>query len=67
MKEGIRSKIIDTDEHPRPDSTAEQLASLKPVFDAEGVVTAGRMTLVNVLLCTHVVVRTLNWSIFRAS
>ncbi len=42
MKEGIRSKTIDTDEHPRPDSTAEQLASLKPVFDAEGVVTAGR-------------------------
>ncbi len=50
MKEGIRSKIIDTDEHPRPDSTAEQLASLKPVFDAEGVVTAGKDTLVCTLL-----------------
>eukprot|EP01084_Bolivina_argentea_P316611 548856_1 len=41
VMEGIRSKTIDADEHPRPDSTAEQLASLKPVFDVEGVVTAG--------------------------
>jgi acetyl-CoA acyltransferase 2 len=29
------------DEHPRPDTTAEGLAKLKPVFSAQGVVTAG--------------------------
>jgi acetyl-CoA acyltransferase 2 len=29
------------DEHPRPDTTAEGLAKLKPVFKADGVVTAG--------------------------
>jgi acetyl-CoA acyltransferase 2 len=31
---------IDTDEHPRIDSTLESLARLKPVFSKEGVVTA---------------------------
>jgi acetyl-CoA acetyltransferase family protein len=29
------------DEHPRPDTTAEKLAKLKPVFKKDGVVTAG--------------------------
>jgi len=33
-------KVIDTDEHPRPETTMEQLAKLSPVFDKEGVVTA---------------------------
>ena len=31
---------VDTDEHPRPSTTLEQLAKLPPVFDKEGVVTA---------------------------
>lgn len=31
---------VDTDEHPRPESTIEQLAKLSPVFDKQGVVTA---------------------------
>lgn len=35
------TKMLDTDEHPRPDTTVEQLAKLPPVFDKEGVVTAG--------------------------
>lgn len=34
------TKVIDTDEHPRPDTTLEKLASLKPVFKKDGVVTA---------------------------
>ncbi|TWG07421.1 acetyl-CoA C-acetyltransferase [Saccharopolyspora dendranthemae] len=36
--------VVDTDEHPRPDTTAEQLAGLKPVLgknDPEATVTAG--------------------------
>ncbi|HVL81587.1 MAG TPA: acetyl-CoA C-acyltransferase, partial [Actinomycetota bacterium] len=32
---------VDTDDGPRPDSTYERLASLKPVFKDDGVVTAG--------------------------
>jgi acetyl-CoA acyltransferase len=36
-----RSKIADTDEGPRPDSSAETLGKLKTVFAARGSVTAG--------------------------
>jgi acetyl-CoA acetyltransferase family protein len=32
---------LDRDEHPRPETTAEVLAKLKPVFKKDGVVTAG--------------------------
>ncbi|KKK37212.1 acetyl-CoA acetyltransferase [Mesobacillus campisalis] len=35
------STLIETDEHPRPDTTLEKLAKLKPVFRKEGTVTAG--------------------------
>jgi acetyl-CoA C-acetyltransferase len=31
---------VDTDEHPRPATTLEGLAKLKPVFKKDGVVTA---------------------------
>jgi acetyl-CoA C-acetyltransferase len=43
-KRGAPPTVIDTDEHPRPDSTIEKLASLKPVMvrqDPESTVTAG--------------------------
>jgi acetyl-CoA acyltransferase 2 len=33
-------QLVDTDEHPRPETTLEQLAKLRPVFDKDGVVTA---------------------------
>ncbi len=33
--------LFDTDEGPRPDTTLEKLAKLKPVFDPRGTVTAG--------------------------
>lgn len=33
--------IVDKDEHPRPETTLEGLAKLKPAFEKEGVVTAG--------------------------
>ena len=32
---------LERDEHPRPDTTAEKLASLKPAFRPDGTVTAG--------------------------
>jgi len=37
----IRKKVADTDEGPRPDSSAETLGKLKTVFAAKGTVTAG--------------------------
>lgn len=37
----IREFLADTDEGPRTDSTLERLAKLKPVFAAQGSVTAG--------------------------
>ncbi len=41
--------IVDTDEHPRPETTLEKLAKLKPVFasDDQGTVTAGNSSGVN--------------------
>lgn len=36
-----KTTIIDSDEHPRPETTLEKLSKLPPVFDAKGVVTAG--------------------------
>jgi len=42
-----RETIVDTDEHPRPDTTAEALAKLKPIVRADGTVTAGNASGVN--------------------
>ncbi len=39
--------IVDRDEHPRPDSTAEALAALRPAFRAGGSVTAGNSSGIN--------------------
>jgi 3-oxoadipyl-CoA thiolase len=38
---------LETDEHPRADTTAEKLASLKPAFKKEGTVTAGNSSGIN--------------------
>ena len=39
--------IVDRDEHPRPDTTMEKLAKLRPAFAAEGTVTAGNASGIN--------------------
>ncbi len=39
--------IVDTDEHPRPDTTLEKLAKLKPAFRPNGTVTAGNASGLN--------------------
>ncbi|OEO30414.1 acetyl-CoA acetyltransferase [Devosia insulae DS-56] len=41
------SIVIGADEHPRPDTTLEQLGALRPIFDAEGSVTAGNSSGLN--------------------
>jgi 3-oxoadipyl-CoA thiolase len=38
---------VDRDEHPRPETTAEALAGLKPAFAADGTVTAGNSSGIN--------------------
>lgn len=41
------AKIVDTDEHPRRDTTLEKLAALKPAYRAGGSVTAGNASGIN--------------------
>jgi acetyl-CoA acyltransferase len=41
LKKKTKEFVVDTDEGPRADTTVEKLAKLKPVFAANGVVTAG--------------------------
>lgn len=38
---------VSADEHPRPDTTADALADLRPAFDKEGTVTAGNSSGIN--------------------
>jgi acetyl-CoA C-acetyltransferase len=47
VKAGRETKVIDTDEHPRPDTTAEQLGKLRPAFKEGGMVTAGNASGIN--------------------
>ena len=40
-------KIFDTDEHPRPGTTVESIAKLRPAFKKDGTVTAGNASGIN--------------------
>lgn len=46
-KKTVRSALVDTDEGPRPDTSIEALAKLKPVFALGGSVTAGNSSPTN--------------------
>jgi acetyl-CoA C-acetyltransferase len=41
------SQVVEADEQPRPDTTLERLAALKPAFEEDGTVTAGNAPGVN--------------------
>jgi 3-oxoadipyl-CoA thiolase len=41
------SSLVERDEHPRPDTTLDRLAALKPAFRAGGTVTAGNSSGIN--------------------
>src|SRR5262245_32528390 len=41
------TRVFDTDEHPRPDTTLERLTRLRPAFAADGTVTAGNASGIN--------------------
>lgn len=56
VRKGKEHVTVDTDEHPRPETTLEALAKLKPAFKNAGTVTAGNSSGINdgasaVLLC----------------
>ena len=40
-------RVVEADEHPRPETTLEELARLRPVFRKEGTVTAGNASGLN--------------------
>ena len=41
VPDGKATRVLDRDEHPRPETTLERLADLRPVFSSDGTVTAG--------------------------
>jgi 3-oxoadipyl-CoA thiolase len=41
------AKLFDSDEHPRPDTTFENLSKLKPIVKANGTITAGNASGIN--------------------
>jgi len=47
VKAGRETRLVDADEHPRPDTTAEALARLRPAFKEGGAVTAGNASGIN--------------------
>lgn len=44
---GRDARVVDTDEHPRRDTSLEKLAQLPPVFKRDGTVTAGNASGIN--------------------
>lgn len=46
-KRGKPDRVVDTDEHPRPETTLEGLAKLSPAFKKNGTVTAGNSSGIN--------------------
>ena len=46
-KRGKKDIVIDTDEHPRPETTLEALSQLSPAFKKDGTVTAGNASGLN--------------------
>jgi acetyl-CoA C-acetyltransferase len=44
---GRRARVVEVDEHPRPETKLETLAGLPPAFQVEGTVTAGNASGIN--------------------
>lgn len=47
VREGSKSKVASTDEHPRADAILDKLAKLPPAFSPDGTVTAGNASSIN--------------------
>ena len=65
LKKKTKELVVDTDEGPRADTTPEKLSKLKPVFAADGVITAGNSSQTSdgaafVLVVSEVMLKKLN-------
>ena len=47
VKQKKSTVIVDTDEGPRPGTTAESISKLRPAFKKDGIVTAGNASVIN--------------------
>jgi acetyl-CoA C-acetyltransferase len=47
VKDRKKEIVVDKDEHPKPDTTIESLAKLRPAFSKDGTVTAGNASGIN--------------------
>ncbi len=47
VRQGKTTSLVEQDEHPRPEVTAESLGKLKPAFKQDGTVTAGSSSGIN--------------------
>ncbi len=47
VKQRKKTVVVDKDEHPRPDTSAETLGGLRPAFAPDGTVTAGNASGIN--------------------
>ena len=47
VKQKKSTVIVDTDEGPRPGTTAESISKLRPAFKKDGIVTAGNASGIN--------------------
>lgn len=66
--ERITLDELEQDEHPRPDTTLEKLASLRPAFKKDGIVTAGNASGINdgaamLIVCDETTAKQKNWPI----
>jgi acetyl-CoA acetyltransferase len=52
---GRLTRTISADEHPRPTSTPEQLAALKPLLGASGTISAGNASGINDGACAMLI------------
>lgn len=60
-----------TDEHPRPETTSDQLARLNPAFRADGTITAGNASGINdgaamLVLCRRAIAEAQGWPLLAA-
>jgi acetyl-CoA C-acetyltransferase len=54
IKKRDKTQVIDTDEHPKEDTTLEKLSKLKPAFKKDGTITAGNASGINDGACAAV-------------
>ncbi|KAJ3029092.1 3-ketoacyl-CoA thiolase, mitochondrial [Rhizophlyctis rosea] len=60
-------EVVSSDEHPRPQTTIEQLGKLKSVFVDNGLVTAGYVDVMGIFLDLNITTADVFWTVSNAS